>query len=85
MMKKLTYTYTDPTDPDKWWFSQQETQSEILLTLHSPANAPTGHYNLVVFMTILEKFTVTFTVQNNFFVFSINGANVIHAAKSKFT
>lgn len=33
---------------DKWWFSQQEVQDEILLTLHSPADAIIGQYSLAV-------------------------------------
>uniref|UniRef100_A0A672FPJ7 protein-glutamine gamma-glutamyltransferase n=1 Tax=Salarias fasciatus TaxID=181472 RepID=A0A672FPJ7_SALFA len=31
-----------------WWFSQQEAQGEVLLTLHSPADAAIGHYRLAV-------------------------------------
>ncbi|XP_040894494.1 protein-glutamine gamma-glutamyltransferase 2 [Toxotes jaculatrix] len=45
---------------DKWWFNQQGAQDEILLTLHSPADAIIGRYNLAVLVTspdghILEK------------------------------
>lgn len=35
---------------DKWWFNQQEVQDEILLTLHSPADAIVGQYQLSVLM-----------------------------------
>lgn len=45
---------------DKWWFAQQGAQDEILLTLHSPADAIIGQYRLAVLMMssdgqILEK------------------------------
>ncbi|XP_028263237.1 protein-glutamine gamma-glutamyltransferase 2-like [Parambassis ranga] len=45
---------------DKWWFDQQGAQDEILLTLHSPADAIIGQYRLAVLMMssegqILEK------------------------------
>ncbi|XP_034445045.1 protein-glutamine gamma-glutamyltransferase 2 [Hippoglossus hippoglossus] len=35
-------------DGDKWWFNQQGAQDEILLTLHSPADAIIGEYHLTV-------------------------------------
>lgn len=35
---------------DKWWFNQQGAQDEMLLTLHSPANAVIGQYQLAVLM-----------------------------------
>ncbi|XP_078112302.1 protein-glutamine gamma-glutamyltransferase 2 [Sander vitreus] len=45
---------------DKWWFNQQRVQDEMLLTLHSPADAIIGQYRLAVLMMspdghILEK------------------------------
>ncbi|XP_042352869.1 protein-glutamine gamma-glutamyltransferase 2 [Plectropomus leopardus] len=45
---------------DKWWFSQQGAQDEMLLTVHSPADAIIGHYRLAVLLVssdgrILEK------------------------------
>ncbi|XP_044211352.1 protein-glutamine gamma-glutamyltransferase 2 [Thunnus albacares] len=45
---------------DKWWFNQQGAQDEMLLTLHSPADAIIGQYQLSVLMMspdgrILEK------------------------------
>ncbi|XP_034032841.1 protein-glutamine gamma-glutamyltransferase 2 [Thalassophryne amazonica] len=33
---------------DKWWFHQQKAQDEVLLSLHSPADAPIGLYQLGV-------------------------------------
>ncbi|KAM9351901.1 protein-glutamine gamma-glutamyltransferase 2 [Symphorus nematophorus] len=33
---------------DKWWFTQQGAQDEMLLTLHSPADALIGQYHLAV-------------------------------------
>ncbi|XP_029687891.1 protein-glutamine gamma-glutamyltransferase 2 isoform X2 [Takifugu rubripes] len=33
---------------DEWWFQQQGVQEEVLLTLHSPADAAIGHYRLAV-------------------------------------
>ncbi len=33
---------------DKWWFTQQGAQDEMLLTLHSPADAVIGQYHLAV-------------------------------------
>ncbi|XP_059190792.1 protein-glutamine gamma-glutamyltransferase 2 [Centropristis striata] len=35
---------------DKWWFDQQGVQDELLLTLHSPADAIIGQYHLSVLM-----------------------------------
>ncbi|KAG7214894.1 hypothetical protein INR49_005163 [Caranx melampygus] len=35
---------------DKWWFDQQVVQDEILLTLHSPADAIIGQYHDVVYL-----------------------------------
>ncbi|XP_035275703.1 protein-glutamine gamma-glutamyltransferase 2 [Anguilla anguilla] len=32
----------------QWWFSQQRAQSELLLTVHSPADAPVGLYSMTV-------------------------------------
>ncbi|XP_033491232.2 protein-glutamine gamma-glutamyltransferase 2 [Epinephelus lanceolatus] len=45
---------------DKWWFDHQGAQDEMLLTLHSPADAIIGHYRLAVLIMspdgrILEK------------------------------
>uniref|UniRef100_A0A668T956 Transglutaminase-like domain-containing protein n=1 Tax=Oreochromis aureus TaxID=47969 RepID=A0A668T956_OREAU len=45
---------------DKWWFNQQGAQDEMLLTLHSPADAIIGRYSLAVLLMspdgrILEK------------------------------
>lgn len=45
---------------DKWWFNQQGAQDEMLLTLHSPADAIIGQYSLAVLLMspdgrILEK------------------------------
>uniref|UniRef100_A0A8D0D1U1 protein-glutamine gamma-glutamyltransferase n=1 Tax=Sander lucioperca TaxID=283035 RepID=A0A8D0D1U1_SANLU len=45
---------------DKWWFNQQGVQDEMLLTLHSSADAIIGQYRLAVLMMspdgrILEK------------------------------
>ncbi|KAM9376109.1 protein-glutamine gamma-glutamyltransferase 2-like [Pholidichthys leucotaenia] len=44
----------------RWWFDQQGAQDELLLTLHSPADAIIGHYRLAVLTMstdghILEK------------------------------
>uniref|UniRef100_A0AAQ5YA83 protein-glutamine gamma-glutamyltransferase n=1 Tax=Amphiprion ocellaris TaxID=80972 RepID=A0AAQ5YA83_AMPOC len=49
---------------DKWWFHQQGAQDEILLTLHSPADAIIGQYRLAVLVMspdgrILEKMDKT--------------------------
>ncbi|XP_015242700.1 PREDICTED: protein-glutamine gamma-glutamyltransferase 2-like [Cyprinodon variegatus] len=35
---------------DRWRFDEQEVQGEILLTLHSPADAIIGHYRLTVLL-----------------------------------
>ncbi|XP_030587901.1 protein-glutamine gamma-glutamyltransferase 2-like [Archocentrus centrarchus] len=45
---------------DRWWFNQQGAQDEMLLTLHSPADAIIGQYSLAVLMMspegrIIEK------------------------------
>uniref|UniRef100_A0AAY4DHP4 protein-glutamine gamma-glutamyltransferase n=1 Tax=Denticeps clupeoides TaxID=299321 RepID=A0AAY4DHP4_9TELE len=34
----------------QWWFSQQSAQTELLITVHSPANAPVGLYKLAVLL-----------------------------------
>ncbi|KAG7468691.1 hypothetical protein MATL_G00145710 [Megalops atlanticus] len=44
----------------QWWFSQQGAQSELLLTVHSPADAPVGLYSISAVLLssdgrILEK------------------------------
>lgn len=49
---------------DQWWFHQQGAQDEILLTLHSPADAIIGQYRLTVLVMspdghILEKMDKT--------------------------
>ncbi|XP_030621148.1 protein-glutamine gamma-glutamyltransferase 2-like [Chanos chanos] len=46
----------------QWWFSQQAAQSEIMLTLHSPADAPVGLYTMTIVLLsadgrILERTT----------------------------
>ena len=33
---------------NRWWFNQQGAQDELLLTLHSPADALIGQYRLAV-------------------------------------
>ncbi|TKS73752.1 Protein-glutamine gamma-glutamyltransferase 2 [Collichthys lucidus] len=43
---------------DKWWFNQQEAQGEIVLTLHSPADAIIGHYHLAVLLLAHDRHTV---------------------------
>ncbi|XP_029289120.1 protein-glutamine gamma-glutamyltransferase 2-like [Cottoperca gobio] len=43
---------------DKWWFKQQAAQDEILLTLHSPADAIIGQYHLAVLMMSPEGRTL---------------------------
>ncbi|XP_055029323.2 protein-glutamine gamma-glutamyltransferase 2 [Misgurnus anguillicaudatus] len=35
-------------DHGKWWFSQRNAQGEVMLTLHSPADAPVGLYSMTV-------------------------------------
>uniref|UniRef100_A0A7N9AL23 protein-glutamine gamma-glutamyltransferase n=1 Tax=Mastacembelus armatus TaxID=205130 RepID=A0A7N9AL23_9TELE len=35
---------------DKWWFNEQQVQNEILLTVHSPADAIVGQYRLAVLL-----------------------------------
>ncbi|XP_041852000.1 protein-glutamine gamma-glutamyltransferase 2-like [Melanotaenia boesemani] len=35
---------------NRWWFNQQGAQDEMLLTLHSPADAIIGHYRLAVLL-----------------------------------
>lgn len=35
---------------DKWWFYQQGAQDELLLTVHSPADAVIGQYYMTVVM-----------------------------------
>uniref|UniRef100_A0A3P9DJP5 Transglutaminase 2, like n=1 Tax=Maylandia zebra TaxID=106582 RepID=A0A3P9DJP5_9CICH len=39
---------------DKWWFNQQGAQDEMLLTLHSPADAIIGQYSLAVLLMSLD-------------------------------
>lgn len=47
-------------DHGKWWFSQRNAQGEVMLTLHSPADALVGLYSMSVVLLsadghILEK------------------------------
>lgn len=48
------------TSGDKWWFYHEQVQDEILLTLHSPADAIIGQYGMEVLISsadghILQK------------------------------
>ncbi|XP_076846962.1 protein-glutamine gamma-glutamyltransferase 2-like [Brachyhypopomus gauderio] len=36
--------------PGKWWFSQHTAQSEVLLSIHSPADAPVGVYSVIILL-----------------------------------
>lgn len=38
----------------KWWFSQQTAQSEVLLRVYSPADAPVGQYSVTVLLLSSE-------------------------------
>nr|XP_019957689.1 PREDICTED: protein-glutamine gamma-glutamyltransferase 2-like [Paralichthys olivaceus] len=40
--------HNEPEAGGKWWFNHQKVQDEILLTLHSPADAIIGEYHLTV-------------------------------------
>uniref|UniRef100_A0A4W4FZQ6 protein-glutamine gamma-glutamyltransferase n=1 Tax=Electrophorus electricus TaxID=8005 RepID=A0A4W4FZQ6_ELEEL len=42
--------------PGKWWFNQQTAQSEVLLSIHSPADAPVGVYSVAVLLSDLVFF-----------------------------
>lgn len=47
-----------PGAVDRWWFNQLEAQDEILLTLHSPADAIIGQYRLAVLLMSPDGRTV---------------------------
>ncbi|KAF7660044.1 hypothetical protein LDENG_00289310 [Lucifuga dentata] len=53
---------------DKWWFSQLGAQGEMLLTLHSPADAPIGQYRLVVLMMSLDGRILEKTKHHKFYL-----------------
>lgn len=50
----------------KWWFSQHAAQDEMLLTLHSPADAIIGQYHLAVLMMSPDGRIVERTDKNSF-------------------
>ncbi|XP_034540612.1 protein-glutamine gamma-glutamyltransferase 2 [Notolabrus celidotus] len=51
---------------DKWWFSHQGAQDEMLLTLHSPADAIIGQYHLAVLVMSLDGRIVDKTEKTQF-------------------
>ncbi|KAL2093176.1 hypothetical protein ACEWY4_010488 [Coilia grayii] len=54
--------------PGQWWFSQQAAQSELLLTLHSPADAPVGKYSLAVLLLSSDGRILEETVPESFYL-----------------
>ncbi|XP_068595602.1 protein-glutamine gamma-glutamyltransferase 2 [Brachionichthys hirsutus] len=48
--KVLILVRKEPQTGDTWWFHQQRAQDEMLLTLHSPADAAIGRYYLSLLM-----------------------------------
>lgn len=51
---------------DMWWFNQQEMQDELLLTLHSPADAVPGEYRLAVLLISPDGHILQTTDNNKF-------------------
>ncbi|KAL0968178.1 hypothetical protein UPYG_G00263400 [Umbra pygmaea] len=53
---------------DKWWFRQQGAQSEVLLTVHSPADAPVGLYTMTVLLLSPDGHILEQTVPKTFYL-----------------
>lgn len=54
--------------PGEWWFSQQAAQSELMVTLHSPADAPIGLYSLAVLLLSPEGHILEETAPESFYL-----------------
>ncbi|GAA6101797.1 protein-glutamine gamma-glutamyltransferase 2 [Tachysurus ichikawai] len=52
----------------KWWFSQQTAQSEVLLRVHSPADAPVGQYSITVLLLSSEGHILEQRSPHSFFL-----------------
>ncbi|KAK3548442.1 hypothetical protein QTP70_013131 [Hemibagrus guttatus] len=52
----------------KWWFSQQAAQSEVLLRVHSPADAPVGQYSVTVLLLSSEGHIIEQSSPYSFFL-----------------
>lgn len=52
----------------KWWFSQQAAQSEVLLRVHSPADAPVGQYSVTVLLLSSEGHILEQSSPHSFFL-----------------
>ncbi|XP_066541694.1 protein-glutamine gamma-glutamyltransferase 2-like [Hoplias malabaricus] len=52
----------------KWWFSEKIAQSEVLLSVHSPADAPVGLYSLTVLLLSAGGQTIEQTTPQSFYL-----------------
>ncbi|XP_007249233.3 protein-glutamine gamma-glutamyltransferase 2 [Astyanax mexicanus] len=52
----------------KWWFSEQTAQTEVLLRIHSPADAPVGLYSVTVLLLSAEGHIVEQTSPYSFYL-----------------
>ncbi|XP_063052954.1 protein-glutamine gamma-glutamyltransferase 2-like [Engraulis encrasicolus] len=55
-------------DPAQWWFSVQGAQSEMLLTVHSPPDAPIGKYSLAVLLVSSDGHIMEETAPESFYL-----------------
>ncbi|XP_058244165.1 protein-glutamine gamma-glutamyltransferase 2 [Hemibagrus wyckioides] len=53
---------------DKWWFSEQVAQSEVLLRVFSPADAPVGQYSVTVLLLSSEGHIIEQSTPYSFFL-----------------
>ncbi|XP_066541693.1 protein-glutamine gamma-glutamyltransferase 2 [Hoplias malabaricus] len=54
--------------PGNWWFSEKVAQSEVLLNVHSPADAPVGLYSLTVLLLSDEGHIIEKTTPQTFYL-----------------
>ncbi|KAG5273605.1 hypothetical protein AALO_G00153350 [Alosa alosa] len=52
----------------QWWFSQQAAQSELLVTVHSPADAPMGLYSLALLLLSPDGHILEETAAESFYL-----------------
>uniref|UniRef100_A0A4W4FZN2 protein-glutamine gamma-glutamyltransferase n=1 Tax=Electrophorus electricus TaxID=8005 RepID=A0A4W4FZN2_ELEEL len=60
--------YAQIEQPGKWWFNQQTAQSEVLLSIHSPADAPVGVYSVAVLLLSKEGHMLEQTDPQSFYL-----------------
>lgn len=55
-------------DHGRWWFSQRNAQGEVMVTLHSPADAPVGLYSMTVVLLSADGHILEQTKSQSFYL-----------------